>query len=86
MDWEPDGRQTAEPEDEETDKVFGGGAGAGDMVGDIGVAGPNGSDHDSDTFTSNPSLNTIPNTLPCISQRLDIKMFKGNNIQPLQHD
>lgn len=69
VDWEPDGGQTAEPEDEETDKVFGGGAGAGDVVGDIGVAGPDGSDHDSYTFTSNPSLNTIPNTLPYISHR-----------------
>lgn len=68
VNWKPDGGQTAKPEDEETDKVFGGGPGTGgDVVGDVGVARPDGSDHDSYTFTSNPCLDTIPNTLPWIS-------------------
>ena len=65
---EPDGGQTTEPENKKADKVFGGGAGAGDVVRDIGVAGPDGSDHDSHTFPSDPALHTVPYALPSISR------------------
>jgi len=52
VDWEPDGRQTADPEEEETDKVpcdcpraF------RKAVGNIFVCGPDGTDHEGDTFS-----------------------------------
>ena len=52
MDWEPDGWQTAKPEEEEADKVHGICPGAlGHAVGHVFVFGPDGSDHESDTFT-----------------------------------
>jgi hypothetical protein len=53
------------------------------VVGDVGVAGPDGSDHDCHTLTSDPSLNTIPNTLTRdISYQFDIGLSRSDNIQP----
>ena len=52
MDGEPDRGQTAEPEEEEADKVHGVCSGAlGHAVGYVLVFGPDGSDHQGDAFT-----------------------------------
>ena len=49
---EPDRWQTAKPEEEEADKVHGVCSGAlGHAVGHVLIFGPDGSDHQGDTFT-----------------------------------
>lgn len=61
MDREPNGGQTAKPEKEEADEVHGIGARTrGHAVGDILVLGPYRSDHESDAFTADPRLHTVP--------------------------
>jgi hypothetical protein len=64
VNWEPDSREGAKPEYEERDKVARVGPGIGNTVMDSGRSPgwPNGSDHESNTFSPNPRLNSIPNT------------------------
>ena len=64
MHWEPDERKRSEPEQDEADEVVDG-ASKSDLSGQRRTGserGPDGQDHQVDTFTSDPSLDTIPNT------------------------
>jgi len=66
VDREPDGRQREEPEQKKGHVVSGVRARARRHgVLQMGVAGPDGSNHEGDAFTSDPGLHAVPNASHC---------------------
>lgn len=61
MHGEPDGGEAAEPEEEETEEIPGGGVGTGRQgIGEVLIFGPDGSDHERDALSSDPRLYAVP--------------------------
>lgn len=77
MHWEPDERKRSKPEQDEADEVVDG-ASKSDLSGQRRTGserGPDGQDHEVDTFTSDPALDAIPDTrrLSDIGSRRNIR-------------